>query len=165
MDSRAHVAGRHEEHRGQLLTGSLAATLQPSVGWVGQAALAIGRAEPLIASLVVKSLVPPTWTAHGGSGEEMLTFSAFVPGASPQDPPVLTGNAIVMTVRFWGVMLPAPFMGTYHATGTITGTGIYADVTGDVVIDGQAMFDRATPPRVWPFTWMAQVHGVICGVR
>lgn len=153
-----------QRQRCPTLTGSLAATLQPPVGWVGQGALTIGRADPLV-TILVDTPIWATMTEHGGYGEEVLTFSEFVPGATPQAPPVLTGSTIVMKVKFWGVLLPVPFLGTYHATGTITGTGIYADATGNVTIEGQAQMDRTTPPRVWPFTWMAQIHGAICGVR
>ncbi len=162
------VPAAAQDSRGcQPLVGSLAAQLNPvAMAWEGQGYLQIGKADPFATMLVDQAVVPPTITDHGMSGEEMLTFTRFNPGLTPQDPPVPTGDAIIMTVKFSGVALPAPFMGTYQATGRISGEGIYANASGNVVIDGTAIVDTAAfPPRAQPFVWMAQIRGSICGVN
>ena len=141
------------------LVGSLAAQVDREQGWVGQGYLAIDGAEPIAAELVDRPLGPPRTTAQGMWGTEELTFTQKGPGD------VVLGT-LVMRVDFLGMATPAPFMAQYHATGKLTGSGIYADATGSVTIQGSAIADPMNvPPRVWPFVWMAEIHGSICGVK
>ena len=139
----------------QNLAGSLSATVIPEAGWVGQGYFSLGHREPIVTTLVDTS---------AGPGKELLTFTQ--PGAAPGDPPVGT---IVMTVDWGGPMRPVPFLFKYLATGKVTGTGIYADASGTVAIEGHAIFDpivmEGKPPRIWPFNWIAEIHGSICGVQ
>jgi hypothetical protein len=92
-------------------------------------------------------------------GKEELRFTQKGPGD------VVLG-ALVMHVDFVGMATPAPFLVQYHATGKLTGTGVYANAIGSVTVQGPALADPATFPRkAWPFVWMAEIHGSICGVK
>ncbi len=149
----------------QGLSGSLAANLVPGVGWVGQGYLSIGEAAPVVTSVVDVSVPPgPVPNGQGIAGTEELTFTQ--PAPNPNDPAVGT---IVMRVDFSGAPLQAPFLAKYHAAGKISGTGIYENGSGSVTIQGTALFDpivmQNQPPRAWPFVWMAEIHGSICGLR
>ncbi len=140
----------------EVVLGSLAAQLDPAQGWLGQGYLSFGHDDPIATNLVDEALAPGQPNKAGGlSGEEKLTFT--VPG----------GDTVVMTVRYWGSAKQVPFLNEYIASGNISGTGAFRRATGNVNIHGQYVFDPQVftggPPRAWPFVWMAEIHGVICG--
>jgi hypothetical protein len=142
----------------EVVLGSLAAQLVPGQGWVGQGYLSFGHDDPIVTNLTDLPLGAPGQPnkAGGLSGEEQLTFA------------VPDGGTVVMTVRYWGSAKQVPYLNEYIASGNISGTGnTFKSATGNINIHGQYVFDAQVftggPPRAWPFVWMAEIHGVICG--
>ncbi len=136
----------------QTLVGSLSAQVDfLAGGWVGMGFLSVGGADPAPYGLMDRLVgMQEKNNPKMLSGSEALTFT------------LSEGNTLVMQVDFIGVASPVPFMGAYHATGTIGGgTGIYEGATGVVTIQGGAI--TAQP---FAFTsWMAEIHGTICGLQ
>ncbi len=150
----AAPAAAQEQKGCQPLVGSLAAQLEFGAGgpaWVGMGFLSFGGADP----------APYSLTDHS-SGLNEKNNPKMLSGSEELAFTLSAGNTLVMQVDFIGVASPVPFMGAYHASGTIGGgTGIYAGATGVVTIQGEAI--TALP---FAFTsWMAQIHGSICGLQ
>ena len=120
----------------------------------GEGYLAFGHDEPIVTDLVDRSAGAGPNKAGGLSGEETPTFTS-------------TEGNLVIPVRFWGSAKQVPYMNEYIASGNISGTGAFSRATGNVTVHGQYIVDMGIfqnrPPNAWPWVWMAEIHGTICG--
>jgi hypothetical protein len=157
----APAASQGQKGGCQVLVGSVTAQ-HDGFNWVGQGYLTFDHGEPIATELVDRSMGAPRMTRQGLWGKEELTFTQKDQGGQ-------TLGTIVMNVDFVAMATPVIFLSQYNATGTVAGTGIYENASGSVTIHGPALADsnvfQGLPPRAWPFVWMAEVHGSICGLN